>query len=511
MSTAALLSFLLAAVTMGALALLGRRLPGGGASQVALGWVDLVLALGAGLATMLLGAWVLGPASLDGGVVTGADFQEYCASVATLRGDLPAHHYAMRSQAPGLLPGLLAGPLGVVDGLALASLLGSGLVGAALYGWGRALHGRVAGLCAAGFGLAMPALAVAPRVLSFYPLITGLLVAATACATLAMRARTGLGLAVGGVGVALALLADGIGLIWALPCLAVVLVAALRAPRRRWPLRLALALLPVVLSLGVGRWAYAPTHPLETQLSIMVRTNSAAGPGGPPEAEVGGYRWGWSNPLAVPASLGRLWQRSRQAGQHLQDGQEVRQARARHVSPWLPLLAVALVPAALALRRRPWLLLALGLGCLPFAAMLQRAASMETNLRFLILSMPFVPLLLGLALAWALEGPVGAAPPATPASPAPRWARALRPGIALLLLALLILGPGLTPLSARWSGRAPFPAVNDAATAVSFARTGQRRPNPEIPACTEALVRDAQRGTPQASRLYGDLQRAERP
>jgi hypothetical protein len=499
----ALLGFVLAAVLLAVLALAGRRLPGPGAADRA-GWLDVPLALLLGLLVASLGAWWLGPQSLEGGAVTGADFQEYCASVASLRGEA-THHYAMRSRFPALLPALLAEPLGVVDGLLISSLLGAGLLGAGLYGWGLALHGRLAGLCAALLALALPPLALAGRVASFYPLITGLLVAASAAAALALRSRRPAALLLGGVGVALALLADGIGLIWALPCLALVLAAALRAPRSRWPLRLALVLLPVLLSWGVGRWSYAPTHPLELQLAIMVRTNQGGGPGAPIEAGSGGYRWGWSNPLAVPSTLWRVARSSGQAGEQLRHVEQVSEARGRHVAPWLPLLAAAVIPAALALRRRPWRLAALVVGCLPFAAMFQRAASMETNLRFLLLSMPFVPLLLGLALAWSLEGPLPTRDGPAPAAEGVRWHGLWRPLVAVLLLAISLLGPGWTPLSPRWASHQPFRAVNDLATAVSYARTGQQRPNPVLEPCIQALRQDAEKGISAESRLFGEL------
>ncbi len=504
MSIAGLCSFLATVALLAVLAVASRKLPGSGRAPATLGWTDLALLLGSGLVTAVLGAWLMAPIALEDGVVTGADFQEYCASVASLRGDGLSHWYAMRSKAPGLVPALMARPLGLVDGLVSSALLGSAVLGMALFAWGRAIHGRLAGLAAVVLALAFPPLVLAGRVLSFYPQIAAWFVVAAATAAAAMRWRTRLALVLGGCGVGLALLADGIGLVWALPCGLVVLVAALRAPRRSWPARLAVVLLPVVLSWFVGRWANAETHPLELQLGIMVRTHQTDG-AEPVQLQDTGYRWGWSNPIGVPGTLLRIWSSSGDAGRQLQDREPVLEARERRVAPWLPLLWAALVPTVLALRRRPWLLFALLLGCLPFVGMLHRAATMETNLRFLLLALPFAPVLLALALACALEGARPEPRQASAEQPSPVWARALRPAIALSLSCFLLAGPGWTPLSFRSSGRPPFRAVNDAGTAVDFAITGQRRPNPVLEPCIQGLQADHTRGVPTESRFYGNL------
>ncbi len=505
MSLAAIASFSAVLAVLVGLALARGRLPGRSFVPAPLGWPDLALLLGSALVTAIVGAWLVGPRFLEGGVVTGADFQEYCASVASLRGDASEHWYPMRSKLAGLPAALLARPLGVVDGLGAAALVGSGLLGAGLFGWGRAAHGRLAGLLAVAFGLALPALALAGRLLSFYPVIVGLLAVASASAVAAMRWRSLPALALGGTGLGLALLADGIGLVWAFPLAAVVVAAALRASPRRWPVRLTSVLLPLVLSWFVGRWANAATHPLELQLGIMVSTNQAQ------QVErsslgAAGFRWGHGNPLAAPATVLRVWRASDRAGKQLQAQGGVSQARQHRVAPLLPWVAAVLLPFAWGARRRPWLLAACGLACTPYAVMLHRAATMETNLRFLLVALPFVPVILALALAWSCLGPLPRqGDEAEPAAGA-RWAPIACSLAAGALAVFVLLGPGWGPLSLRWAGHHPFVAVNDATSAVHFAVTGERRPNPVLEPCIDGLRADHARGLPAESRLYGSLE-----
>jgi hypothetical protein len=500
MSGVALFQFFVPLGCLLGLALLAVRLPGRGRGLGSLDGWDALYALVCGLIVALVAAFGAGPLALEGGAVTGADFQEYCATVASVRGDPLDWHYAMRSRFPALVPGLLAGPFGVLDGLVLGSLLGSALLGASLYLWGRGLHGRVAGCAAAALSLGLPALALAGRMLSFYPLIAGLLALATALATLAFSQRRPWALLLGGIGVGLALLADSVGLLWALPLLLLVVIAALWAPRKRWPLRLALVLLPVALSFGVGRWAYAHSHSLELQLAIMVRANLPTQQA--IEAEEGGYRWGWSNPLAVPATLLRVARRSGGAGERIERRDPSPHER-DPVAPWLPLAAAGAVAAMVALRRRPGLILALGLGCLPWAAMLQRAASMEPSLRFLLLSMPFVPLVLGVGLAGALVG--AHAGPDLEAEPVSLPGMTLRPVLAAVVVGLL-LGLGFSPLSPRWEGHKRWQAVNDGPAAQRYARRGIDRPHPANEGCIEAMRLDVERGVPEGSQVYGGLE-----
>ena len=65
MSTGALLSTLVAAAVLAVLAAVCRRLPLGGRAWGWPGWADVPLAVGCGIATALVGAWFLAPASLD--------------------------------------------------------------------------------------------------------------------------------------------------------------------------------------------------------------------------------------------------------------------------------------------------------------------------------------------------------------------------------------------------------------------------------------------------------------
>ncbi len=488
-----------------ALALLASRLPAarGPGSRSAL--VELGIAAAAGLATAVACGWWLGPEALQGGAVTGADFQEYCASVASLRPDGDPHWYPMRSRLAGLLPGLLSRRLGVLDGLAASALLGSAGLGASLYLWGLALHGRLAGLAAVAFSWAVPSLALAGRLLSFYPLITALLVASAAAAAMALRRRSGLALLGGACAAGLALLADGIGLIWALPCCLLLLLAALRAPRRRWPLRLALLLVPLLLAWLGGRAAFRDSHPLELQLSVMTATR----PGQPgQQASTGpqqGYRPGWSNPFSAPLSLLRVATASGRVGQQLQQHDELSRQRDLRVLPWLAVLLAAGPLACLSLRRRPWLLLALLCSCLPFLAMLQRAARLEPSQRFLLLALPVVPLLLGLALAWSLLGPLPAQPERQDVPGAGGRSGWLRPALGLALVMALVSGLVPTPLSPGWPAREPFAAVPDAAAALDHAAGRAPAPNPSVAACQAALRADLAAGHPHQSRFFGPL------
>ena len=98
--------------------------------------------LGSGLLFGILATWVLSPVYLRGPACV-PDFYEYCQAMLYLDGSHGVFP-AKRSQVAGQLPYLLSTRLGILDGLALAGVLCTCVMGACIYTWARLLGGRAA-------------------------------------------------------------------------------------------------------------------------------------------------------------------------------------------------------------------------------------------------------------------------------------------------------------------------------------------------------------------------------
>ena len=517
--------------------------------------VDLSLGLGLGLATAAVKAWYLAVFAMTDGTDV-FDLPDICITVEALRSwDLQA---VVRQPVSALLPTLLSYPLGLFDGVAAGALISSAVLGAALYLWGRALLGRAAGVAAAVFSCALNPQVVMTRQLTFYPESVAAfgLCAAGAAAALRWRSLPALGLA--GAGVGLALAAEHSGLIFGLVPLGVALAVALRAPRRRLPLRLAVLFAPILLS-WVGARVVTPPgmrtfedksaiytidnvgHPLTNPFEIanendnsllmtlrrrvyprdLFRYNSFE--------QRQGYHWGRSGPLGMARALATVALLSQE-----EPSAEVRSIagarwdtqknRARHVAPWVPVVLVSLALVVLALWCRRWELVGLLLLLAPFAALLVHTASTQVFPKTLMAPMMPIPVVLGVAwVALARRGPDGrflpspffrliskraardaASPPARPGG-AVRAAAILLPGA---LAALLVLGvvPGWLSPTATWRLRAASDPdfYNVQARGAAKARglpppvTGK----PRREACDALFSADIKRGLPATSRLY---------
>lgn len=464
-----------------------------GADTVALG---IAVAILTPLGAFWFAAFHLGPAPL-----TSADFQSYCGALAGLREGTVAHWYPMRSVAAGLLPGVLSGPLGLLEGFVVASLLSWAGVLAGIWIWGRALHGRVAATVAAVLACAVAPLVLVSRHLSFYPEITASMVLCAASGAWAARRRTRLSLVLAGCGVGLALLADARGLIWGGAVFALGVAVAFGRGWRRSPARLALLLLPVVLSYGLGRWAYAPTFSLEVQLANSVRDTAGGGREYLPEfRRVEGYRWGYSAPWRIPVTLARLVRASRVSDRVLAVEERTLKDRARHLEPWLPVMAVAGIIALVALRRRPWLLGALVTTSAPFLISLKGAGAWEVTIRYLALGLPVLPVWGAVAWAALAEGGRPILSPRIAAGGAwPLLRPVLHAAVAMLLVAGVI--PSFLSPVAPW--RAPFESVPEALETFRYVSEGGRPPQvPLHPLCLSGIRRDRERGRPAGSRLH---------
>ncbi|MEY3209950.1 MAG: hypothetical protein RIT28_431, partial [Pseudomonadota bacterium] len=269
------MSFVSVALLLGFVLAL-RALPTARGEEDAWRWrLDGPLLLGAGLVSgALQSTWLAGFASAGGQLAT-SDFGDWCAAVATVAEGDAARYPAHRARLTAELLAPLARRVGVADAILWGATISGGALASALYLWGRALHGRVAGLAASAFVGAVPPVLLLSRTASFYPEATALFAWGMALATAAARwpkARTLLG---AGIGLGLCLLVELRGLIWALPGLGVAGLGLLLGPwRPAWsaPLRLVALLIPLALAWSLGPWAYHErTGSLEEQADVRQR------------------------------------------------------------------------------------------------------------------------------------------------------------------------------------------------------------------------------------------------
>ena len=521
--------------------------------------LDLSLALGLGLGTAALKAWYLAVYAMTDGTDT-FDLPDVCITVDALRSwDLQA---VVRQPVAALLPTLLSYPLGFFDGVAAGALASAAALGAALYLWGRTLHSRAAGIAAALFSCALNPQVVMTRQLTFFPESVAAfgLCAAGAAAALRWRNLPTLGLA--GAGVGLALAAEHTGLIYGLAPLGVALVVALRAPPRRIPLRLAVLLAPILLTWIAARVVTPPGmrtledksaiytidnvgHPLTNPFDgahqhddeLLMRLRRRVYPRDlfryNSFVERQGYNWGRSGPLGMAralATVALLGAEQPSAEVRSIEGKrwDTDKNRAHHVTPWIPVVLVALLLTLLALWRRPRELAGLVVLLCPFAVLLWHTAATQVFPKTLMAPMLPIPLLLGVGWAtlslraedgrllpfvrrplalwpWGETSDTGEA--AAPGRLARLAAVVLPGGVAALLVLGLI--PGWLSPSASWRLRAAsdpdFYTVQARGQAhgrgLPPPKTG-RAPKSKREACDKLFAEDARRGIPGRSRLY---------
>lgn len=476
---------------------------------------DGALALVSGLATMALCAFWFTDFQLYNGTFLVSDFHEYCPTVyAQATGDLGETSKA-RSWWSVAAAAWLSQRVGIIDGLAGNALLGTWATGTGLYLWGRAAHGRLAGVGAALCMTAIAPLSTLSHTLSLYSIITGGLALCTGAAAVALRFPRWSTLTVGGLGIGLALLIDLRGLFWALPAGGLVLLGIARTPPRSWAPRL--GLLAALLGLA---WLAAPTSypphmdPLEAHISLRKRLsdNGFALPDDFPEATTT-YVWGRSSPLEIPATLMGIAERSSHVPTALRDARGGAINRARFAVPWLaPGLGAGLVAlAGLAFGRRRLVRAAVVVGlALPWLVSLKGAIDVQRSFpRFLGSAMPVLALGLGLAWATLASGrafwQLGAPDQGWRAWSG--WSRIapLRPALALGLLLALLLGGIPSALSPLATWRVPIGAsLASLQRSVEIAR-GERPGDPRYNSCADALHSDIRAGLDPAGRLYGGI------
>lgn len=418
----------------------------------------LAAALGIGV-TLATSQWLFAWHAV-GGPHTSIDFTNYCASIAAFNSGVGwegldrAGWHQNRSVLAGALPALLARRIGTIDGLVAGAWAGSALAVGSLYLWGRALHSRAAGVAAAVLAATLPSFSVLTHSTNFYPEMTGGLVFSAAAAAIALRWPGYPAVLLGSVGAGLAFLMDSRGLIWGLTATCLVALAAVWAPRRRWPLRLGTLALALVVSYGLGRFAYPPNASvLEAQVDArrFYWDNGHRDPEyAPPWKRDHQYIWGRTSPLDIPRTLAFLYeQRNYPRPDHPPEVPAPipnPSLSPKRLEPFMLLGLGGLVTCALVLIRRPRQLISLAV-LAPFAASLLGARdTVEAHPRFVITGTIAIPVVLGVAaagLAGLLDRLPGPATRLLPARLSPL--RAVMVGVVAGLMAGNVLPTVLAP------------------------------------------------------------------
>lgn len=443
-------------------------------------WQPALLVLGcAALAATISGG------HLDGGVVDTSDFEDYCAGAAWWRTDggdvVPWPR--RRARLASLPAGLLSWPLGILDGLGAAGVLGFAAVALGVYLAGAALVGPAAGGAAAVVAVALAPLAVLTRHLSFYPTITGTFaLSAGLVVRAAVTGRRGAWV-LGCLGVAACPLVDLRGMVWGGALGLAMLLSALRQDRG---FRLGVLAAAVAGSWLLGLWSYPENAAsLEEQAWQAVHlqqlaAQQARGGGGALPAFETWTVWGRSPPRQLLAGLRTVagiadTAPARDAAYAMAPGQ---------LRAWtLPLLLGGGL-TVWRLRLRPWALATLAIASAPFLLAWADAVRFgQAELRQVALGAPAVALLIGCGLgALSRSG---------------RW---------WLLPAALVVGvlPG-GPLGPSAPWRTPSPSRQQHLIAPPLRRALHGHPPGARlgAACVEALMADQARD--RGTSAYGDL------
>lgn len=481
---------------------------------------DLGLALLCGVVASTLSTLWMPRYFMDGWGLSAWDFTDYCGCLGAFRGDPGSIWNLNRSLVAGLLPSLLARRLGVFDALLVSAVLSHVGIGAGIYLWGRALHGRAAGIAAVLISCAVAPLAELPRTITFYPEIVAVCILSAAGATAAIRFRTLPAIAAGSVGIGWVLLMDFRGLLFALPELTVVVAAACWPARGGNPARvigLAVLSASLLVSWYAGSYAYHPhaTGGLEAQtLALAAESGNLVGDDTLENQRrtwsQSGFVWGYSSPIGIPRSLIVLLQVARAIPDRVPTDQHNLLALRTHLLPWFAPSAVAAILLSWGLRRRLDVLAGFLVTCVPFVVILWVGTRVWAQPRYLSHGMAIVPVLLGAGFAVLLHGErpfprwrgATATAPRASAAVAPLIQRPVRVWLAIGLLALCVLG--VVP---SWIGpRAPWRRVLDVGVEpyrwAEAATTGGTHMNRQQESCVSALRADIDAGLPVTGRLF---------
>lgn len=447
--------------------------------------MDLPLAALSGIGFAAASVFLLAPSFLVGGFDTDAELPVYCSGLGAMRAKFELELAGKLSPLAAVLLLPLSNWFGVLPSLVIGAIASSAVFGAGIFVWARAAGGRLAGVVAVAFAATNHHLALLVRTPSFYPETTALNAVGIAAVAVALRWRTPGKLFVGACGAGLLLATDTRALAVGLWATGLVGIAAIAAPIRQWPRRIALMAAPIVASWFLTGALYDAVLPGELVPSGLVIQSGAFLrdiPGYPAalaeSRDLAAYDFTWGVlPLTrIPGALLKVAELTKHVPPEWLAGGEVEFARRAWIFPWLPLYVGAMVAAIATMWRRPWALVAGLAPCVVFVANLTWVMNTLPMGRFLTLGMCSVPIVFAL-------GTVGLG--------GQRWP--IRPAVTLVLfLGLAAIGALPTYLSPWATWRTPdcapgrLVAMSNAMRAgspVALGPEGDILPDPNTPVC----------------------------
>ncbi|MGB0638925.1 MAG: hypothetical protein ACPGTU_06320 [Myxococcota bacterium] len=438
--------------------------------------------------------------------LTASDFSQYCENLGLFRDDQLGGWIKQRSLVAGWLPGSLASTWGIIDGLFLAAVISHILMGIGLYLWARAIHSRLAGVCAALLACSVAPLVHLTRTVTFYPETVAGYVLSAAGVTLALRYRNLTAILCSTLATGFVLILDVRGLIYALPALSLTLVVVMcQSSWIRRGVGVAIVTVGLFASYHLGRiTAWESTPSLEQQTVFYVdealRRFSPDDPSAGLKITEDSYNsrfiWGETNPLNIPKTLNYLWGVRDSLPDGLKDHPETSYSRRVHVTPWWVPAAFGLCLAVFGARRRKLLAIGLVGSFVPFAFALRSASTMVSHSRYFATGITMVPVLLGVGLAVLYLGPLAE----RDRKRSHDW---YSRGDLLAVGGLLVVVLGLIPtwISPAATWRSPISADVEPAHSLWHSAHSESIPTDVSPACAESLQEDFANGMAVGSSL----------
>ena len=240
-----------------------------------------------------------------------SDFVDYCINLKSFS-QLDAPASPKRTRFAGLMAWFFSRYLGVVNGIAFASIVCTAALFVGIYWWARLLAGRIAGWGALSLALCMTPLIGLSRIVNFYPMIIlTLVVGALTCCWAIVRTKPST-MFMAGLGIGALLLVDVRGLIWAAPycCFLVVTCFVSKLPLSQKLACLGALIVPIYVSWFCGWWSYPPSaKSLEAQLDVrpLFWSFDRQFPG-PPWEYPSHFVWGRRTITGLPNTFYFLWQ-----------------------------------------------------------------------------------------------------------------------------------------------------------------------------------------------------------